>query len=73
MAFTLAEGIDVNGLYIGAKETLRSSCILMSGGVVVLLKLCGSQDFVEFVLGRFSHFTFAIAYSNFTWHLNKFL
>ena len=32
-------------------------------GVLVLLKLCGAPDCVEFVLGRFSHFHIAIAYS----------
>ena len=35
-------------------------------GVLVLLKLYGTPDFVEFVLGRFSHFYIATAYSNFT-------
>ena len=39
----------------------RSYC-----GVLVLLKLCGAPDFVEFVFGRFSYFYIAIAYSNFT-------
>ena len=37
-----------------------------SWGVLVLLKLYWAPDIVEFVLGRFSHFYIAIAYSNST-------
>ena len=37
-----------------------------SRGVLVLLKVYWAPDFVEFVLGRFSHFYIAIAYSNST-------
>ena len=35
-------------------------------GVLVLLKFYWAPDIVEFVLGRFSHFNIAIAYSNST-------
>ena len=35
-------------------------------GVLVLLQLYWAPDIVEFVLGRFSHFNIAIAYSNST-------
>ena len=35
-------------------------------GVLVMLKLYWAPDIVEFVLGRFSHFNIAIAYSNST-------
>ena len=35
-------------------------------GVLVLPKLYWAPDFMEFVLGRFSHFNIAIAYSNST-------
>ena len=35
-------------------------------GVLVLLKFYWALDIVEFVLGRFSHFNIAIAYSNST-------
>ena len=38
----------------------------LSRGVLVLLKLYWAPDIVEFVLGRFSHFNIAIAYSNST-------
>ena len=54
-------------------------------GVLVLLKFYWAPDIVKFVLGRFSHFNIAIAYSNstfcgawtpsfceFTWKLSKF-
>ena len=54
-------------------------------GVLVLLKFYWAPGIVEFVLGRFSHFYIAIAYSNstfcgtwtpsfyeFTWKLSKF-
>ena len=54
-------------------------------GVLVLLKFYWAPDIEEFVLGRFSHFNIAIAYSNstfciawtqsfceFTWKLSKF-
>ena len=37
-----------------------------SRGVLVLLKFYWAPDIVEFVLGRFSHFNIAIAYSNST-------
>ena len=37
-----------------------------SWGVLVLLKFYWAPDIVEFVLGRFSHFNIAIAYSNST-------
>ena len=33
-------------------------------GVLVLLKFYWAPDIVKFVLGRFSHFNIAIAYSN---------
>ena len=36
------------------------------GGVLVLLKFYWVPDIVKFVLGRFSHFNIAIAYSNST-------
>ena len=41
-------------------------------GVLVLLKFYWAPDIVKFVLGRFSHFNIAIAYSNskFLWRLN---
>ena len=29
---------------------------------VIILKLCGAPDFVEFALGRFSHFYIAIVW-----------
>ena len=35
-----------------------------AGGVLVLVKFYWAPDIVEFVLGRFSHFNIAIAYSN---------
>ena len=38
----------------------------MSRGVLVLLKFYWGPDIVKFVLGRFSHFNIAIAYSNST-------
>ena len=56
-----------------------------SWGVLVLLRFYWAPYIVEFVLGRFSHFNIAIAYSNstfcgtwtscfyeFTWKLAKF-
>ena len=39
---------------------------MLTRGVLVLLKFYWAPDIVEFVLGRFSHFNIAIAYSNST-------
>ena len=66
---------------------MENSFNLLKGlrGVLVLLKFYWAPDIVKFVLGRFSHFNIAIAYSNstfcgawtpsfweFTWKLSKF-
>ena len=44
--------------------TLEEFILVDIWGVLVLLKFYWAPDNVEFVLGRFSHFNIAIAYSN---------
>ena len=48
------------------KRKLGSRKSMYTRGVLVLLKFYWAPDIVKFVLGRFSHFNIAIAYSNST-------
>ena len=51
---------------INMDEGVTQRYTYLTWGVLVLLKFYWAPDIVEFVLGRFSHFNIAIAYSNST-------
>ena len=53
-------------IVIFSKARIKIRTTMFSRGVLVLLKFYWAPDIVEFVLGRFSHFNIAIAYSNST-------